>query len=451
MLPQAVRDIVIIGGGASAALIAWNLARHHQRTCTIIAPTDRPAFGLAYATPSLKNLLNVAAGGMSADPDDPDHFLDWMRDNVATETTADSFVPRAIFGLYLRHLYCAAAPEHVRDTAIGCRKEGSAYTVTLASGGTIRARHVVLACGHFDPARLPGIPPELDATGRYHHDAWADDLFGRIGPDAEVMLIGTGLTTVDVVMRLRENGHRGRITAVSRRGLFPARHTVHPTLPAPVFEPGTVAPTAKAYLRAFHAALRGGVDWRAAVDSMRPVVNDLWLALPDEEKRRFRRHLQRRWEIRRHRMAPHIADIIDAERRSGTLRVLDGHVRKVVPTGNGLRVTAQGGHEGFDVDAGHVINCTGPSLNYPAAASPLLRAMLDAGDIVPGFAGAGLRCTRDGALIDRAGGEATDLFTIGPARLGVLFESIAIPEIRQQARDLAALLAERLKLDDVAA
>jgi hydroxyacylglutathione hydrolase len=184
---------------------------------------------------------------------------------------------------------------------------------------------------------------------------------------------------------------------------------------------------------------------------MRPVVNDLWLALPDIEKRRFRRHLQRRWEILRHRMAPHIAAIIDAERQAGSLRVLDGHVTGVVAEGGLLRATARGAGGSFEVDAGHIINCTGPSLDYRKASSPLLRTMLDAGAIVPGFAGGGLSCTLDGALIDRDGREATDLFAIGPARLGVLFESIAIPEIRQQARDLARLLAGRLAEQDLAA
>jgi uncharacterized NAD(P)/FAD-binding protein YdhS len=353
MPKQTIRDVVVIGGGASAALSAWNLARHHQRTCTVVAPTDRPALGLAYATPSLKNLLNLAAGVMSADPDDPHHFLDWMRENVAADTTPDTFVPRPIFGLYLRYLYSAAAPEHVRDTAIGCHKEGDVYTITLAGGGTIRTRHVVLALGNFDPARLPGIPPELDATGRYHHNAWADGVFGGIGPNEEVLLIGTGLTTVDVVVRLRENEHHGRITAVSRHALFPERHAPHVTLAAPVFEPGSTLPTARAYLRAFHAALRRGTDWRAAVDSMRPILNDLWLTLPDMEKSRFRRHLQRRWDIRRHRMASQIADIIDAERQAGSLRVLDGYVSKVATVGNRLRVTARGAGDNFDVDAAH--------------------------------------------------------------------------------------------------
>lgn len=451
MLQQTIRDVLIVGGGASAALLAWNLARHHKLRSTIVDPTDRPAFGLAYATPSLKNLLNVAAGGMSADPDDADHFVRWMQENVAADTTADTFVPRAIFGLYLRQLYCAAAPEHVRDTAIECRRVAGGYAVALAGGSVLRARQVVLACGHFDPARLPGVPRALDATGRYHHDAWADGVFAAIGVDDEVALIGTGLTTVDVVLRLRENGHRGRITALSRRGRFPERHAHHAPLPAPVIEPGTMPPTALAYLRAFHLALRRGTDWRAAVDSVRPVVNALWLALPDNERRRFRRHLQRRWETRRHRMAPQTADTIDAERRAGSLRVRDGHVTAVAVAGNRLHVTARGADDSFEIAAAHVINCTGPSLNYRNANSPLLRAMLDAGDIVPGFAGAGLRCTRDGALYDRAGNVDAGLFAIGPSRLGVLFESIAIPEIRLQARDLASLLADRLDTRGIAA
>lgn len=438
---QTIRDIVLIGGGASATLIAWNLARRHGLRCTVIAPTDRPGFGLAYATPSLKNLLNVAAGGMSADPDDPAHFVAWMRENVAADTTADTFVSRAVYGLYIRHLHCAAAPDHVRDTAVGCRFEGDAWTVTLAGGGTLRARRVVLACGHFDPARLPGIPGELDATGRYHHDAWADRVFAAIGADDAVALIGTGLTAIDIVLRLRENGHRGPITAISRRGYVPESHAPYRALPAPVVTPGATTATARGYCRAFHAALRDGAEWRAAVDSLRPVVNALWLALPDVEKRRFRRHLQRRWDIRRHRMAPQIAQIIDAERSAQTLRVLDGHVQTVARTGCRLAVTAQGRDGAFAMKVDHVINCTGPSLNYARVGSPLLRTMLDAGTIAPGLGGAGLHCALDGALIDRGGHIAPGLFTIGPARLGVLFESIAIPEIRCQARDLAATLA----------
>ncbi|MCP1249874.1 FAD/NAD(P)-binding protein [Gluconobacter oxydans] len=432
-------DIVIIGGGASGTLTAWNLATRYGMTATLVDPSDRPGFGLAYSTPSLKNLLNVPAKGMSADPADPDHFLRWLAENVPGTIDDGEFVPRALYGLYLRNLHSIAAPEHVRQRAVGCHRIDGGFAVTLADGEVLYARQVVLAFGHFDPARLPGIPRELDDTGRYHHNAWDERALANVAPDDAVTLIGTGLTTIDVLLRLRENGHRGQVTALSRRGLFPERHAAYTKLPAPVFTPGNTASTALAYLRAFHAALKRGTDWRAAVDSMRPVINTLWLALPDVEKSRFQRHLLRRWEILRHRMAPHIADILDQERQAGTLRVLDGRVTAISTGEDGLIVRAG---DDMTITAAHVINCTGPSLKYQRADAPLLHDLFNRGEIVPGFKGAGLSCTPDGALINAEGDVADDLFTIGPARLGVLLESIAIPEIRVQAREVADRLAQ---------
>ncbi|NVN11071.1 FAD/NAD(P)-binding protein [Nguyenibacter vanlangensis] len=440
MTETDIRDIVIIGGGASGALTAWNLAVRHGVTCTVIDPSERPGFGLAYSTPSLQNLLNVAAKGMSADPDDPDHFLRWLHDNAPGSVAPGEFVPRAIYGLYLRNLYSIAAPEHERQAAVACRRLDRGFEITLADGRKIHAGRVVLGCGHFDPARLPGIPPELDVTGRYRHNAWAERVFAGIAVYDEVAVIGTGLTTVDVLLRLRENGHRGRVTALSRRGLFPERHADYTPLPAPVFTPGGIEPTARAYLRAFHGALKRGADWRAAVDSMRSVTNALWLMLPDAEKIRFQRHLLRRWEVVRHRMAAHIADILDQERRAGSLRVLDGRVTAIAPDNDGLTITAVAGEEEFSLRAAHVINCTGPSLKYKRVDAPLLHDLFEQGEIMPGFGDAGLSCTPDGALIDHAGKIADDLFVVGPARQGVLLESIAIPEIRCQAKEVAEML-----------
>jgi uncharacterized NAD(P)/FAD-binding protein YdhS len=441
MSRDSIRDVVIIGGGASAALLSWSLAVRHGRTCTVIDPSDRPAFGIAYSTPSLRNLLNVSAKGMSADPEDPGHFLRWMRQNVDAEAAPDGFVPRAIYGLYLRQLFCAAAPEHERATAIACRREEAGFRVVLAGGSFIWARQVVLACGHLAPARLPGIDAAAEAAGCYHHNAWAETVFAGIAPDDEVALIGTGLTTVDVVLRLREYGHCGRITALSGRGTFPARHADYQPLPAPVFGLGDTAPTAVAYLRAFRAALNEGIEWRAALDSLRPALNSLWAVLPDCEKRRFRRHLQRRWDVYRHRMAPHVADLVEAEQHAGSLQVVCGRVVGITPADGGLTLAVATTVDRFEIRTAHAINCTGPSLNYRRTGSPLLRSMIENGDLVPGLDGGGLRCTPDGELIDAAGAVMPDLLAIGPARQGVLFESIAIPELRQQARDLAARLA----------
>ncbi|MBB2177178.1 FAD/NAD(P)-binding protein [Gluconacetobacter johannae] len=438
--------VAIVGGGASGVLLACNLAR--QANCpavTLIDPADEPGPGLAYATRCPRHLLNVRNDGMGAMADDPHHFLAWLRAHVDPLAPADGFTPRAIFGHYLRALYAEAGPTHLRGQVVDYQPEGQGGRLTLADGRPVRADVTVLATGNFDPAPLAAIDDAVRAAGVYHHTAWDDAVYGAIGQGDPVALIGTGLTAVDVVLRLRDGDHRGPITAVSRHGLLPSRHAPYEADGTSPF-PDDVPPTARAYLRAFRAALRRHVPWRAIVDGLRHRTNDLWRALPETEQRRFRRHLQRRWDIMRHRIAPAIAAAIDAERAAGTVVIWKGHLDAVTMEDGAAVVALRSAQGPVSVRAAHVVNCTGPDMDYCRVDSPLLRSMLARRVIMPGRLGGGLICDRDGALVDGQGRASDRLFTLGPARLGVLFESIAIPEIRQQAADLAATLARRLAL-----
>ena len=202
--------------------------------------------------------------------------------------------------------------------------------------------------------------------------------------------------------------------------------------------------TCVAYLHALRAAIRGGAEWRAAIDSLRETTNELWLRLPVEEKKRFRRHLQRRWDVVRHRMAPPIADIIESELRNGTLDIREGHLKAVDASPAGAYITVRAHDDSKSFYAGRVINCTGPSMNYRRVPSTLLQNLFKGGLVTSGPLGTGLHCSQDGAVID-AGGHASEIiFNLGPGRLGDLLESIAIPEIRQQAVELASVLADRM-------
>jgi uncharacterized NAD(P)/FAD-binding protein YdhS len=268
-----------------------------------------------------------------------------------------------------------------------------------------------------------------------------------LNPHAPVALIGTGLSGVDVVLRLRELGHRGKIIAVSRHGVFPNRHDDYTPLSSSAI-PSDTSATCVAYLRALHAAIREGAEWRAAIDSLRDTTNELWLGLPIEEQRRFRRHLQRRWDVVRHRMAPPIANIIESELRNGTLEIREGNLEAVdaTPAGGCISVRAQGDSKSFYAD--RVINCTGPSMNYRRVPSTLLQNLFRRGLVTSGPLGGGFHCSQDGAVID-AGGHASEIiFNLGPGRQGDLIESIAIPEIRQQAIELASVLSHRVKTQD---
>src|SRR6201994_1763531 len=93
---ETTTTIAIIGGGVSGTLTAFHLVRQGT-PARVILIDQRPDFGLglAYSTPSLRHLLNVPAGKISALPDEPDQFLNWLRTSYDQSATADTFAPRA--------------------------------------------------------------------------------------------------------------------------------------------------------------------------------------------------------------------------------------------------------------------------------------------------------------------------------------------------------------------
>src|SRR5580698_595667 len=301
------KTIAIVGGGVSGALTAYHLIRNGaQARMVLIDPRPELGLGLAYSTPSYRHLLNVPAGKISALPDQPDHFLRWLNANYDANLTAADFAPRAVFGRYVQSLIEETPGlEHLQSFVRNLRVDRGRAVLDLADGATLVADAVVIATGNFDPAPFPGVAEEAIASGAYCHSAWEDATYANLPADAPVALIGSGLTTVDVILRLREIGHRGPITAISRHGVFPHRHAAYQPLDAPVIA-GEAPASARELLRLVHRAIKAGHEWRAVIDSLRSRTNELWLALPVAEQKRFRRHLQRRWDVVRHRMAPPI-------------------------------------------------------------------------------------------------------------------------------------------------
>ena len=435
--------IAIVGGGVSGALTAYHLRRlFAHASIVIVDPHPAMGLGLAYSTPSLRHLLNVPAGKISALPDQPDHFLNWLHANYDQNATVDTFAPRTVFGQYIQWIVSQTPGlEHVRSSVVGCRLQGSGAELNLSDGRAVQADQVVIATGNYAPARLRGIAEAAVQNGAYCHDAWSSGTYTALNDTDPVMLIGTGLTAVDVILRLRELGHRGVITAVSRSGILPNRHAQYTPTAEPVIPVGT-HPTCLAYLQSLRRAIRSGVEWRAAIDSLRAVTNDLWLALPLNEQRRFRRHLQRRWEVVRHRMAPPIAHSIDEELAAGTLVIQQGHLHSIEAAGSGALVSIRGAKGVRSFETARVINCTGPNMNYRTVDAALLKSLFAQELVKEGPLGTGFNCTPSGALIDADGAHSKVLFNVGPGRLGTLIESIAVPEIRQQAADLAEHLHE---------
>jgi uncharacterized NAD(P)/FAD-binding protein YdhS len=102
--------VAIIGAGFTGSLLALHLLRRCPRTRVILIERNRQfGRGLAYEPGNDNHLLNVPAGRMSAFHDRPDDFVQWLhredrRDASGARYNASSFVPRRLFGTYVRHL-----------------------------------------------------------------------------------------------------------------------------------------------------------------------------------------------------------------------------------------------------------------------------------------------------------------------------------------------------------
>ena len=454
--PPARRVVAVVGGGASGTLAAIQLlnAARTALEVVLIEREERAGAGVAYGTRDDAHLLNVPASRMSALPERPDDFLEWLGDR---SPFPNAFVPRRLYGEYLaaslgqseREAAPTATLRRVRGLVVAIETPGgdTGARLVLDGGGSIPVSGVVIATGNRPP--VTPVVPGLASLGpeRYAPNPWAEGAIQTLRTVGPVLMLGSGLTMVDVVLTLSRQPSSNVFVAISRRGLLPHAHAA----PQPPIRPASTAPQSiLSLVRSVRSAIEcrhgvSGGDWRAIVDGLRPVTPVFWASLSDGDKRRFLRHVRPYWDAARHRMAPEAAEQVAALRRAGTLTVRAARLVGVTDDGRGIRAVIRGrGHDRHDVvDVAAIVNCMGPAELDGESNEPVVDGLLRAGHARRGPAGLGLDTAENGALLSAAGRPSRMLFALGPMRRGNLWETSAIPEIRAQAHALAATILHR--------
>lgn len=411
-------------------MLAAQLARRSVASL-LIDGSGREGLGTAYSTLEPQHLLNVRAEAMSAWPDDPGDFA-----RVAGDPKG--FAERRLFGRYLRQILDEAVASGrvtiVPASAVGASRENGCWKLRLDDGASFEAAALALANGNQPPEPMAAAE---GAGERFVNDPWSDESRAAVARLAEeggdVLIVGTGLTMVDMVLSLDAAGHRGRMIALSRRGLVPRGHA--DVTPAPAEE----VPSGE--LMALWRWLRrrsGEVGFRAAVDSLRPHSHALWQALGPRQQRRFIRHARPWWDVHRHRIAPQVAARLVELVGEGRLEVMAGRIRSMRPAQDALEVDiSRRGGSGTTLQVRLAFNCTGPLGAIERTRDPLLRGLLDGGEVRVDALGIGLDVDHRSRAGDR-------LWALGPLTKGRYWEIVAVPDIRGQAAAVADDIAEEL-------
>jgi uncharacterized NAD(P)/FAD-binding protein YdhS len=452
--------LAVIGAGFSGTMTALHLLRRSEhRPLLLCEQSNVFARGAAYSTDDPVHLLNVRSANMSAYLDEPEHFARWVEKQVATsgseeivrqvqETTVGTFVSRSLYGRYLTSLVREAIGADdgatrlrlVPDEVVDLEPTDHGYQLTLAGGRQHAVAGAILAVGN--------LLPNQGGDGPYFANPWASSLTAGLEPGEPVVIVGSGLTMVDITMQLWSSGFPGPVIAISRRGLLPHTHALSAPWPVPDLDQGEKRSLARLLRRIRQevaAARRQGIGWQNVVDSLRPITAATWQNLPPAEQERFLRHARPWWDVHRHRTAPPIAQQIHGLIEQGYLSIRAGRITAIETGARRATVSyrPRGGSEIVSIAAQRVVNATG-ALPASDVKAPLLQRLRERGLFRLDRHRLGIDVTDRLEVIGAAGEVTPRLWALGPVVRGMFWECTAVPDIRRQAVELADRIVEEL-------
>jgi uncharacterized NAD(P)/FAD-binding protein YdhS len=431
---ESMKRVAIVGGGFSGAMLAARLAESGV-ACVLINATSDFGLGVAYSTPFEGHLLNVRSNRMTAIEGRPDDFVDWLAANRPELAAPSDFAPRKVYGDYVRARLAAVEAAHpgLIERRVAGVEAVTATGLTLSDGSAVSAGATVLCSGNPAP-NAAGEP----AGGRVIGDPWAPGALDRIEASDDIVIVGTGLTMVDMVQLLVARGWTGKATALSRRGLMPRPHNLLPDTPTPLPPEALSGPLSQRLKSVRELASKG--CWRCVMEAYRPITADLWIQAAPAERARMVRHLRPWWDVHRHRIAARIGHALDALKAQGRLSVVAGRLGRVESGADGVTVhwSPRGGGTAGPLTAGWMIDCTGPA--HSAATDPLTAPLIASGRARLDPLRLGLELDASGRVLNADGTPDASLFVLGPPARAAFWETIAVPDIRKRIEAVVAAL-----------
>ncbi|MEU4932870.1 FAD/NAD(P)-binding protein [Streptomyces yokosukanensis] len=224
------RDIVIIGGGATAVAAFTQVVRTPGIASVTTVDPNPVGLGHAFGVSDPLLLCNTSVDVTSLRPDGPSDLLDYLSARGWAARPED-FVPRYLVGHYCRERYLSGRREaerhgtavaHHRARATTVRATADGYRVELDDGRRLAATDVLVCLG-LDRPRLPELLRPYDGHPRLLPQPYPTGRLRALPDKAEVLVLGSKLSAVDAALVLCADGRRTVMTSPS--GRLPAVRT----------------------------------------------------------------------------------------------------------------------------------------------------------------------------------------------------------------------------------
>jgi len=327
-------------------------------------------------------------------------------------------------------------------------KDDSNYRIHSETGEDI-VDYLILATGN----ELPGNPSlennDFFKSNLYQQNPWRID-FSKINREEPILILGNGLTMVDTVMELRENGFQQKIVSISPNGfnILPHRNfNFQYTGPIKdLKEDKSLLELLSLFKSELKKLNEFGISAEPLIDALRPNTQKIWQTLTVEEKRIFMSRLRHHWGVARHRIPFLSYDYIQKERIANRLEILAGKVLDLKLNENGVVAKIYDKKQKTELicQFTHVINCTGPETKIEKSGNELLLQLKQGDFIVQDDLQLGIEVNDSYQIINAQNQVDENMFAIGGLLKGKLWESTAINELRIQAKMVAFFLNDSI-------
>jgi uncharacterized NAD(P)/FAD-binding protein YdhS len=434
-----IRKLVIIGDGFAAAVTAIHLLRKGVAadTFTIIGagPLGK---GNAYGCASPFFRLNVREDLPIVFSEDPLHFARWAEVNIddpEAKTSAGFFYRRADFGRYISELITAEVGfdkiQRIQSKVCALNQAHGLWKLETVDGDLIDAEKVIIATGNSPPTWPCTIQTEIGKQGpaRMIENPWTGQYLAAIQAEEHIVLVGGGLTALDAIYALAAQGHRGLITIVGPRPLFPPTQAQwtrqnQPSWPEKL-SPAKLLRFMRQYLPPVATT---STEWQSAWEELRPNLNSIWQKFTPHQRKILFKRLAWIWSLYRFRASPQTIKAYEQLQASQQIQFAIGRAKQITCTEQAITVQLS---NDTNVQAERIINCTGVGTDL------FLNKLIADAIAIPDSLGTAIAVDANLNVVKPNLQAWNNLWMLGPATMGSLGDVIAASAISKQAEQLA--------------